>query len=877
MVNYQALHENFINESARLLESAETSILEWESTKNSDSIDGVFRAIHTIKGNSGLFDLPGLTRFAHAVEHLLGRLRGRESAPGQELVDVLLESLDELRRLLATPGEASPSLVSRVERAAGETGGATVAPSRSGSIESKPAVVPAIQAQGTARPKVSGGANGNGNGSGAAGSPSGGIRVPGRLVKLARVERAALTAVFLDLAQQQFEDLEAAWKTIDGLRASGQVVMAGPRPERFGTDGSELPYFLLLLTKEDPDSVLRAKGLRAQSLKPLHVPTKVSEDTTAQGATPPSLPELSPAPEVASPAEALDAPGDSPEAGQGLEAQAKQTVAETHLRVPVTLIDGLMNLAGETIVARNDLMRRILALSDAGLVLSGKRISQLVTTLQEQIMKSRLQELETVFQRLPRTVRDVARLTGKEVRLAVTGGDVELDKNVIDVLLEAILHMVRNAIDHGLESPATRQQIGKSREGTLRITAELRAGVVLLVISDDGRGLDLEAIRSIAVSKGLLAADAIPTPDEIARLIFLPGFSTAKEVTTTSGRGVGMDVVQSSLKRIGGSIDVQSEKGRGTTFVVRIPQTLSIVTCLVLRTGEHSYAVPQQNIVELLRVEADKLSDSGPHSVYNLRGNILPVFPFVQMLHNDATETALEYMAVLKSDRYRYGILFQSVLSPEELLVKPLGAQLQNVSMFAGAAIVGTGDAVLVLDATGFARFAELMPNELDVVQEEGRSEADGVAIRYLLVRSGGRLFALPADSVPRVEPVRGSELSESLGVLHFVFEDRVVRIFSPARLVGMSSQKNDTRFVVMYRTTTGRVGLAADELLNVVENSAEVHGDFEHRFVRGHILVGGEAALVLDDAALVELKHIDALDPERVDLPETAVAEAKA
>lgn len=864
MVNYETLYRDFIAESRHLLDQAEAAVLEWEQGRGPACVDLIFRAIHTIKGNSGLFDRPEVSSFAHSFEHLLGQYRTKQVEATQDRVDLLLDGVDGMRRTIESSEFDSAELLKRLKAAIESQTPARAsvgAPNAAQESSTHTGNVTEASVQQSQTPQE-GNAAGNGNGAHAGyasqngnaesngrsnGSAAGGIRIPGRLVKLARAQDATLAAVFLDLLGQDFSDLQTAWRTIQALRNEGRVLLCGPQADKMSADGEALPYFMVVLTNDDPARLLKARGLRPRSIKTLHSRTALApKDLSAD-----SLPPVPAPTEVAEPGPTATAEIAQPVAHVDETESGVARSADSHLRVPVSLIDRLMNLAGETIVARNDLLQRISSVGNPGLHLSGNRISQLVTSLQENIMRSRLQELDTVFQRLPRIVRDVASATGKKVRLSVSGGDVELDKNVIDVLLEAITHMVRNAIDHGLETPAQREQLGKKPEGTLRLNAELRAGAVLLEISDDGRGLDLDRIRKTAQTRGLIEADADLSADEIINLIFLPGFSTASSITTTSGRGVGMDVVQTSLKRIGGSLEVSSKVGQGTSFVARIPQTLSIVTCLVIESAEHRYAISQQNVVELLQVDPSLLAHSEEHLVYNLRNQLLPVFPIVEMLHPDEGKHSLRHLAVLKSDRFRYGVLFERVLSPEELLVKPLGGHFQGLGLFAGAAIVGSGQAVLVLDVTGLAKLAELSPNADDLTrtQDIGPTTARQ---RYLLVRFGGQLLALPADEIPRVEPVNASDLSTSAGVAHFIYEGRVVRIVSPDLYFEGTPNESKTNFVILYQWEGQRIGIAAEEVLNVVSESREESGGFASRYFQGHFLYQGKTALVLNTAEVL-------------------------
>ncbi|MCX8039119.1 MAG: chemotaxis protein CheA, partial [Planctomycetota bacterium] len=346
-----------------------------------------------------------------------------------------------------------------------------------------------------------------------------------------------------------------------------------------------------------------------------------------------------------------------------------QTVAltEQSLRVDVRVLDRLMNLVGELVLTRNQILQH-LGHSQGALAAIGKRLDGITSQLQEEVMKTRMQPIEAVWGKLPRVVRDLARQLGKQVRLEMEGKETELDRSIIESIRDPLTHMVRNAIDHGIETPEQRRAAGKPAEGCLLLRAYHEGGKVTLEVRDDGRGIDPAKVRAKAVEKGLISrAQAERMSDkEAIELIFAPGFSTAEQVTNVSGRGVGMDVVRNNIEKIGGNVDVASVIGQGTTITIKIPLTLAIIPALIVACGGDRFAIPQVNLVELVRIEQDKaaaaIEDVYGAPVYRLRGRLLPIIDLAKELQIPAQERQALNIVVLQADEHQFGLIVDEVL-----------------------------------------------------------------------------------------------------------------------------------------------------------------------------------------------------------------------
>ena len=407
---------------------------------------------------------------------------------------------------------------------------------------------------------------------------------------------------------------------------------------------------------------------------------------------------------------------------------ARQTAATTQVRVSVELLDALVNLVGELAIARNEIVRLGGTDGYAALLNPSQQLNAITRRLQDGIMKTRMQPIDHVWSKLPRVVRDAAQQCGKRVRLEMHGSETELDRTLIEAIQGPLTHVVRNCVDHGLETPDRRIAAGKPPEGRLSLRAFHEGGQVTIEISDDGAGIDVAAIVRKARERGLITADqaASMSEQDAINLIFLPGLSTAATVTSLSGRGVGMDVVRTNIERIGGKVTIQTEAGAGTTLRMRIPLTLAVITALVVADGEQCYAIPQANVVELVRVERDDVSrvidPTGGTAAYRVRGELLPVVELHTQLtagpRASATRSAAGRAAiivVLQADGHRFGLVVDEVNDAQETMVKPLGRHLRGTPMFAGATIMGDGRVMLILDIAALAAHAGELLDRRDI------------------------------------------------------------------------------------------------------------------------------------------------------------------
>ncbi|MBC7927933.1 MAG: chemotaxis protein CheA, partial [Bryobacteraceae bacterium] len=432
--------------------------------------------------------------------------------------------------------------------------------------------------------------------------------------------------------------------------------------------------------------------------------------------------EFSPAPVAAL---AVDGRTNSKRRGDTVSA------ADSTIRVDVALLNRLMNLVGELVLARNQILQFSAREDNSSLNATAQKLNLITTELQEGVMRTRMQPIGNVWANLPRVVRDLATSCGKQISLRMDGADTELDKTIIEAIKDPLTHIVRNSCDHGIEAPEKRLLGGKPVQGTLTLSAFHEGGNVNIEIIDDGAGIDPQRVKASALSQSMVTPERADrmSDRELSNLVFLPGFSTAKQVSSISGRGVGMDVVKTNIEKIGGTVDLASRPGHGTTVRIRIPLTLAIIPGLVVTSGGERFVIPQISLLELIRLEKDKartqIESIHGIPVYRRRGKLLPLAYLNKVLQVDAAEQASEdtvSIVVLQAEDRQFGLIVDTINDTQEIVVKPLGGLLKSVKGYAGATIMGDGKIALILDVPGIAQVSGVISDAIEAIRSD---EAD--------------------------------------------------------------------------------------------------------------------------------------------------------
>jgi two-component system chemotaxis sensor kinase CheA len=640
------------------------------------------------------------------------------------------------------------------------------------------------------------------------------------------------------------------------------------------------------------DRLRETGGGIAPAAPPLPLPPAVEQPpivtpvVAALPTPPPPVPEQ--VPRIAVPAAVASAP--EPAATESVEPRVPVNVADTNIRVDVGLLDKLMTLVGELVLARNQILQYSTSHEDDAFLGAVQRLNLLTTELQASVMKTRMQPIGNVLNKFPRVVRDLALACGKKVRFEMDGQETELDKTLIEAIRDPLTHMVRNAIDHGIEAPAVRKSRGKSEEGRLRMDAFHEGGKVIIEIADDGGGIDVARVRDKAIQAKLITPESAArmSRQELLRLIFLPGFSTADRVTQFSGRGVGMDVVRTNIEKIGGTVDIESTEGQGTKIRTKIPLTLAIIPALIIVSGGERYAIPQVSLLELVRLDPEQ-AEKGIERihgapVYRLRGALLPLVFLDEQLKLDVTRNPGQDLniVVLQADDRPFGLVVDTIRDTEEIVVKPLQKQLKGISVFAGAAIMGDGRVALVLDVLGLAQRANVLTGakgkslserEQTVTQASSGAES----LLFFEPREGGQM-AIPLSLVARLEEIPQKSL-EKLGDRQVVqYRGEILplvdvsRELEALRLGAQPSGENSVTFattsketipVVVCAGVNQRVGLMVGKILDIVHDQISARSRANRPGVLFTAIVQDRVTEFVDVVALVREATTDLPQPK--------------
>ncbi len=740
MGEWDEIIKEFLVESSENLDQLDQDFIELEKNPSSkELLSRIFRAIHTVKGTSGVLGFPKLESVAHIGESLLSMLRDGETQLDPELTSGLLAMVDAIREMLTQISSSG--------------------------VEGEKDYSPLVQ----------------------------------RL--------SDLKSTRLQLQQQDSPKI-------------GQILVQSGAVQKEQLEDA-------VARQEDGD------------------PRRIGEILIESG--------------VVKPKEVLDA--------LQIQSEASPGISSSNLRVDVNLLDKLMNLVGELVLARNQILQFTAGQQDTTFLSTAQRLNLITTELQEGVMKTRMQPIGNLWNRLPRVVRDLAIGLGKKVRIEMDGSETELDKTILEAIKDPLTHIVRNAVDHGVELPAQRMQAGKNEEGTLRLHAYHEGGQVNIEISDDGAGIDVARLKQKALEKGLINGETVVrmSERELLNLIFLPGFSTAQQVTNVSGRGVGMDVVKTNIEKIGGIVDLHSEPGQGTTIKIKIPLTLAIIPALIASSGGERFAIPQVSLLELVRLEGEhaKRAIEKFHGapVYRLRGNLLPLVYLNRELKLDAQQKCHDgiNIVVLQADGRQFGLVVDEINDTEEIVVKPLGKQLKGISCFAGATIMGDGRVALILDVMGIAQIANVVTEVHEGASVEiGTRQDDAVVGRdawLVFTVAGTRRMAIPLSMVSRLEEFSATVLEHSGSEVVVQYRGNIMPLIDIAKKLNIArtQEQPETLQVIVYSHEGHSVGLIVDQIVDIVDQAVKVEQQDSTSDLAGSAVIQDKVTDLLNLGALVK------------------------
>jgi two-component system, chemotaxis family, sensor kinase CheA len=541
-------------------------------------------------------------------------------------------------------------------------------------------------------------------------------------------------------------------------------------------------------------------------------------------------------------------------AAERIDDDRSDRLASHSIRVHVDTLDHLMTTVSELVLTRNQLLEIVRRHEDSDFKVPLQRLSNVTAELQEGVMKTRMQPIGTAWQKLPRIVRDLATELDKQIDLEMHGAETELDRQVLELVKDPLTHLVRNSADHGLESAAERLAAGKPEKGTIRLSAWHQGGHIIIEIADDGRGLDLARIRTKAVEQGLgsEAEVAAKSDSEIGNLIFMPGFTTAAKVTSISGRGVGLDVVRANIEQIGGTVDLKSTPAVGTTFTIKIPLTLAIVSALIVEAGGERFAIPQLSVLELVRA-----SSSGEHRierikdtpVLRLRNKLLPLVQLKDVLRIGGGESDKGFVVVTQVGSQTFGVVVDGVFHTEEIVIKPMSAMLRHIAAFSGTTILGDGTVIMIVDPNGIAQtLGRIAPvAQADQIELDDNEDAGDDDLTPLLVfRAGSQQpKAVLLSLVARLEEIDCRRIEVSDGHCLVQYRDQLMPLL---RIDPQSGVKQDGAQPILVFADRGRcMGLMVDEIVDIVEQRLDIEVASERPGVLGYAVVKGSATEIID------------------------------
>ena len=805
----------FLTETTEALESLDQQMVQFEQDPSDmDILGNIFRLVHTIKGTCGFLGLPRLESVAHAGENVLGKFRDGVLEVTPAAVTLILKCLDTIRELLnaleetsAEPEGSDQELIDELNAHAEGGAPAGAAPAAAASEPAAPAADAAPSANEFGAPvaaellaEVEAASGGGGPSSNEFGAP---------------------------VAAELLAEVEAA--------SGGGDDSSGPASNEFGA-----PVAAELLAEVEAAS---ASGVTAATDQQIAAEAE-AEKAAAAAVAPVAEAKVPAAPEKkAAPAES----GKKAESGG---------VAAASIRVNVDVLEDLMTMVSELVLTRNQLLQMVRGQDDSEFTVPLQRLSHITSDLQEGVMKTRMQPIGNAWAKLPRIVRDLAVESGKKIELKMVGAETELDRQVLDLIKDPLTHMVRNSADHGLEMPADRVAAGKNDLGTIVLSAYHEGGHIIISIVDDGRGLNTDRIVQKIIDNELATTAEIEnmTDQQIHMHIFKAGFSTAEKVTSVSGRGVGMDVVRTNIEKIGGTIDLKSVEGKGSTFEIKIPLTLAIVSALVVECSGERFAIPQISVLELVRASSESenaIEVINESPVLRLRNRLLPLVPLHDLLKlgEKKDDVADElFIVVAQVGAYNFGIIVDRVFDTEEIVVKPVTPILRDIPYYSGNTILGDGSVIMILDPNGIASSTGDTSGQGRDAESEASSSVnvDNETSTMLIFKAGSdELKAVPLALVARLEEIDMAKTEKSHGTYVVQYRGHLMPLIP---FDSTHEWKTEGRQPILVFTDRDRsMGLVVNEIIDIVEDRLKIELSTKIEGLIGSAVIDGKATDIID------------------------------
>ena len=841
------LLSEFLAETNEALDTLDSELVALEQRPDDPALLGdIFRLIHTIKGTCGFLELRRLELVAHAAEDVLGLVRDGELQVTPHAVSLILAAIDRIKLLIAHIGEHGVEPEGDDEELTGELKKVAAGknePVAAAAPEATPPQAAAVET-GDLMARL-----------GAASALDAACEIAWSA--LAFQDRPA-NAPELATLEMQFEFLTRLSEALaptdpdeEGFASFHKALLdAGWRKSDIEFLHEELCKAFLALEVPDAD-VDQLKAFLSRFADPeCREPANRDEDLQP---APASFDAVS---EAAPPADSSPVTSRGDAARAGISSPPSVPAPQT-LRVNINVLEDLMTMVSELVLTRNQLLQIQRSSEDTPFTAPLQRLNQVTSELQEAVMMTRMQPIGNAWGKLPRLIRDLSQELGKQIELVMSGEETELDRQILESIRDPLTHMVRNSADHGIEAPEVRTSAGKAETGTIRLTARHEGGHIIVQVSDDGKGLALDNIRKKVIEKGLATEAQLETMSEqqIQQFIFRPGFSTAAAVTNVSGRGVGMDVVRSNIEKIGGVIEFQSIEGKGSSFTIKIPLTLAIVSALIVECSGQRFAMPQNSVLELVRISSTSLQSIekiNGRPVYRLRDKLLPLVSLSELLQMDEAETPEQsdstYVVVSQVGTFNFGIIVDRVFDTEEIVVKPVSKAIRRISLFSGTTILGDGQVIMILDPNGIASMTNATPVEQATAQQNSQLGKRGNrnAVSMLIFEAGdGVPRAVPVSLVARLEEIDISAAEKVGGRTVVQYRGSLMPLID---FEGRPAKVEGRRPILVFVDGNRMLGLVVDRIVDIIDVTLDLQlAGAERPGILGSAIVAGRATDVID------------------------------
>ncbi len=811
----------FLTESNENLDAIEQQLMDLEEHPDDvELLDSIFRTIHTVKGSCGFLNLVRLEKIAHAGENLLSRIRSLKFHVNEDIVSLLLACADGIKNLLEgledtgqEPELDHSSIISRLQACE------RLVITMSGSTQTEPQQAPTQNAEEEDEANISWLPDFNHD------------------IIHALLEHDLSSAA--DVIATGFSNL----RNIKPLTPADALKILG-----IARSHVDAPAVSEKTSKPATNKPKKAPKRKTKAVKK-EIPVQQDNVVKTAEITNPDAP----APTSVKPQENKPAPSSK---------QKKRQATNASIRVDLDLLDDLMNQGGELVLTRKSLVQMVNASGSMELMRVGRDIDQITEQLQTQLLRTRMQPIQTIWSSVPRIVRDIGNQLDKRIKVVMEGEETELDRTILSALKDPLTHIIRNSCDHGIESPEQRRAKHKPEEGTLRLNAVQESGFILITIQDDGGGIDAERIKEKAVSMDVITAEQAEKMSQKAalQLIFHAGLSMAEKVTNFSGRGVGMDVVRTEIERVGGSVDMESTLGKGTSLRIRIPLTLAIISSMIVACHGQRFAIPQMSVQELLSAPQDSAEwrTIGSQPFYRLRGKLLPILRLKKELYDVKDVELAGSIVVADIGDRTFGILVDQIFGAEEIVVKPLGIHFQHLNFYGGCSILGDGGVIPIFDCNGLASMIKLS-TEAEAAQRlenEDEQQSNHEQQHTLIFAQAGQRYAIPMALVERLECLKPERIETSASGEILQYRDEVITVLRWADLLKQSAtilEKDGDLYCLILSDGGKRMCLQVDEVVDILEIPLEIKKTSQNSMFLGTAIIQGVATEVVDVFEIVQ------------------------